>query len=167
MIADGKSVVMLGRIIEWKEHGVDVEVDLISKEIGMEECKGSDVVERTRLEKTRRANASAGRTAMSVRCGGMYLHRRTALTSSSRAREVCWWTSAPCKSDWKMLKSMTRYVKSHPRVLLQYKYLEPPLSVDATMDTDFAGCRRTRKFTNGSYTFHGTHLIKSWAPRGP
>ena len=27
-ITDEKSVVMLGRIIEWKEHGVDVEADL-------------------------------------------------------------------------------------------------------------------------------------------
>ena len=26
-ITDDKSVVMLGRIIEWKEHGVDVEAD--------------------------------------------------------------------------------------------------------------------------------------------
>ena len=46
---------MLGRIFEWKEHGVDVEADarhveLILKEMGMEECKGSDVVGRRRLD---------------------------------------------------------------------------------------------------------------------
>ena len=54
-IEDDKSVVMLGRIIEWKEHGVDVEADprhveLILMEMGMEECKGSDVVEITLLD---------------------------------------------------------------------------------------------------------------------
>ena len=68
--------------------------------------------------------------------------------------------SAP---DWKMLKSIARYVKSHPRVLLQYKYHEPPLRMDAIVDTDFARYRRTRKSTSGGYTTHGTHLIKSWA----
>ena len=31
------------------------------------------------------------------------------------------------------------------------------------MDTDFAGCRRTRKSTNGGCVMHGMHLIKSWA----
>ena len=50
-----KSVVMLGRIIEWKEHCVDVDADprhleLILKEMGLEECKGSNVVGRTRLD---------------------------------------------------------------------------------------------------------------------
>ena len=35
--------------------------------------------------------------------------------------------------------------------------------MDAIVDTDFAGCRRTRKSTNGGYVMHGTHLIKSWA----
>ena len=54
-IADDKSVVMLGRIIEWKEHGVDVEADqrhveLILKEMGMEECTGSDAAGRMRLD---------------------------------------------------------------------------------------------------------------------
>ena len=57
------------------------------------------------------------------------------------------------------MKSVARYVKSHPRVLLQYKYQEPPLGMDAIVDTDFAG---SRKSTNGGYVMHGTHLIKSW-----
>ena len=71
--------------------------------------------------------------------------------------------SEPCESDWKMLKSVARYVKSYPRLLLQHKYQEPPLSMDATVYTDFAGCRRTRKSTNDGYGMHGTHRIKSWA----
>ena len=44
-ITDDKSVVMLGRIIEWKEHGVDVEADprhdeLILKEMEMGGVQG-------------------------------------------------------------------------------------------------------------------------------
>ena len=46
---------MLGRITEWKVQGVGVEADprnveLIVKEMEMEECKGSDVVGRTWLD---------------------------------------------------------------------------------------------------------------------
>ena len=33
--------------------------------------------------------------------------------------EVCRWMSVPCESDWKMLKGIARYLRSHPRVLLQ------------------------------------------------
>ena len=61
-----------------------------------------------------------------------------------------------------MLKSMARCVKSHPRVLLQCKYQEPPLSMDAIVDTDFPRCTRTGKSTNG-----GTQLTKSWPARRP
>ena len=35
--------------------------------------------------------------------------------------------------------------------------------MDAIVDTDFAGYRRTRKSTNGGYVKHGTHIINSWA----
>ena len=61
-----------------------------------------------------------------------------------------------------MLKSIARYLRSHPRVLLQYKYQDPPHSMEAIVDTDFAGCRRARKSTNGGCVMHGMHLIKSW-----
>ena len=42
--------------------------------------------------------------------------------------------SAPCESDWKMLKSIARYLRSHPRVLPQYKYQDPPHSMEAIVD---------------------------------
>ena len=61
------------------------------------------------------------------------------------------------------LEDAEKRVKSYPRLLLQYKYQEPPLRKDAIVDTDFAACRRTRKSTNGGYGMHGTHYIKSWA----
>ena len=167
--ADDKSVVVLGRIIEWKEHGVDDEADprhveLILKEMGMEECKGSDVVGRTRLdddEEGKLLPQDARRfRSMAARCNFIAADR---IDVQFECKEVCRRMSAPCESDWKMLKSVARYVKSFPRLLLQYKYQEPPLTVDAIVYTDFAGCRRTRKSTNGGYVMHGIHRIKSWA----
>ena len=164
--ADDKSVVMLGRIIEWKEHRVDVEADprhveLILKEMGMEECKVSDLVGRTRLDDDEEGmllpqDARRFRF-MAARCDFIAADR---IDIQFECKEVCSRMSAPCASDWKMLK---KRVKSYPRLLLQYKYQEPPLSMDAIVYTDFAGCRRTRKSTNGGYVMHGTHHVKSWA----
>ena len=167
-ITEDKSVVMLGRIIEWKEHGVDVEADprhveLILKEMGMQECKGSDVVGRTRLddeEETDLLPQDARRfRPIAARCN--FLADRIDIQFA--CKEVCRRMSAPCESDWKMLKIIARYLRSHPRVLLQYKYQDPPHSMEAIVDTDFAGCRRTRKSMNGGCVMHGMHLIKSWA----
>ena len=164
-ITDDKSVVRLGRIIEWKEHGVDVEahprhVELTLKEVGMEECKGSDVVGRTPLddeEETKLLPQDARRfRSTAARCNFLAADRID-------IQFACRRMSAPCKSDWKMLKSIARHLRSHPRVLLQYKYQDPPHSMEAIVDTDFAGCRRTRKSTNGGCVMHGMHLIKSWA----
>ena len=166
--ADDKSVLVLGRNIEWKEHGVDVEADprhveLILKEMGLEECKGSAVVGRTRLdddEEGKLLPQDARRfRSMAARCNFIAADR---IDIQFECKEVCQRMSAPCESDWKMLKSVARYVKSYPRLLLQYKYQEPPLGTDAIVDTDFARCRRTRKSTNGCYVMLGTHHIKSW-----
>ncbi len=48
---DDKSTTILGRIVEWKSHGIDIEADprhteIILKEMDMESCKGSDVLGR-------------------------------------------------------------------------------------------------------------------------
>ena len=69
--------------------------------------------------------------------------------------------STPCEFDGKMLKSIAYNLRSHLFVLLQYKYQDPPLSMEAIVDTDFAGCRKTRKSTNGGCVMHGMRLIKS------
>ena len=71
--------------------------------------------------------------------------------------------SATCECNWKTLKSIARNLRSYPRVLLRYKFQEPPHFIWAIVGTDFAGCRRTRKSTNGSCVVHGMHLVKSWA----
>ncbi len=35
--------------------------------------------------------------------------------------------------------------------------------IDAYSDTDWAGCPKTRKSTNGGCLMVGSHLIKSWS----
>ena len=130
----------------------------------MEECKGSDVVGRTRLddeEETKLLPQDARRfRSIAARCNFLAADR---IDIQFACKEVCRGMSAPCESDWKMLKSIARYLRSHPRVMLQYKYQDPPPPMEAIVDTDFAGCRRTRKSTNGGCVMHGMHLIKSWA----
>ena len=38
-----------------------------------------------------------------------------------------------------------------------------PKRLEAIVDTDHAGCRRTRKSTNGGVLRHGMHTLKTWS----
>ena len=110
---------------------------MILKEMGMEECKGSDVVGRTRLddeEETELLPQDARRfRSIAARCNFLAADR---IDIQFACKEACRRMSAPCESDWKMLKSIARYLRSHPRVLLQYKYQDPPHSMEAIVVLD-------------------------------
>ena len=43
-----------------------------------------------------------------------------------------------------------------------YKFQETPCQLETFSDTDWAGCRRTRRSATVGYTVAGSHLIKMW-----
>ena len=55
-----------------------------------------------------------------------------------------------------------RYLKGRPRVKVWYKYQDEAQELITRSDTEWAGCRRTRRSTTGGYTSYGSHLLKSW-----
>ena len=71
--------------------------------------------------------------------------------------------SGPCTTDWMLLKKMARYLRSHPTMVNMFEYQPYPKCLDIRVDTDSAGCKRTRKSTDGGMAFLGKHLVKSWA----
>ena len=52
-----------------------------------------------------------------------------------------------------------------PRVKVWFRYQTPEeaASIIVFSDTDFAGCRETRKSTSGGVMMLGSHLVKSWS----
>ena len=65
-------------------------------------------------------------------------------------------------ADWEKVVGLVRYSLNRPRVRLWYKFQETPCQQEAFSDTDWAGCRRTRRSTTGGYTVAASHLIKMW-----
>ena len=49
------------------------------------------------------------------------------------------------------------------RALLWYRFQTSPTTIDGYTDSDWAGCRRTRRSTSGGCLRHGDHLIKTWS----
>ena len=65
--------------------------------------------------------------------------------------------SAPTLGDWDQLKKLGRYLVQHPRAYMEFAYQHSPDKITAVSDTDWAGCRRTRKSTSGGILRVGSH----------
>ena len=70
--------------------------------------------------------------------------------------------SEPTEHDWNKLVRLGRYLAGRPRVLLWYKHQQEPTCVEGHSDTDWAGCKRTRRSTTGGYLSYGSHVLKMW-----
>ncbi len=77
-------------------------------------------------------------------------------------RECARRMASPTMTDWNKLVRLIRYLKAKPRLVIWYKYQEDPRRIMTYTDSDWAGCRRTRRSTMGGVAMYGTHLIRSW-----
>ena len=57
--------------------------------------------------------------------------------------------SRPKTGDWIKLKRLARYLVGRERVVIVWAYQDSVSSVDVWVDSDYEGCRRTRKSTSG------------------
>ena len=78
-------------------------------------------------------------------------------------KELCRKMSNPDQGDWMKLKRLGRYLKSCPESIIKYDYQGAMDGIVAWTDSDFAGCKATRKSTGGGVMMLGNHLIKSWS----
>ena len=61
------------------------------------------------------------------------------------------------------LKRVLRYLKGAPRVIQTYLWEDLPADLTIYVDSNFAGCARTRKSTSGGVICWGTGVLKSWS----
>ena len=74
--------------------------------------------------------------------------------------------SAPTDQSLKALKRLGRYLGGRPRLVYTYRRQEID-TIDVYVDTDWAGCVRTRKSTSGGAVMLGKHTIKHWSSTQP
>ena len=60
------------------------------------------------------------------------------------------------------VKKISRYLKGRPRLVLRYRW-QKSQDISVYSDSDYAGCRKTRKSTSGGVILRGAHPIKSWS----
>ena len=78
-------------------------------------------------------------------------------------KEVARRMATPCEGDWLPLKRMARYLVGAPRAVQMFHWQSMPRNIDTFVDSDWAGCRSTRRSTSGGATRLGWHTVKTWS----
>eukprot|EP00973_Karenia_brevis_P092466 12412551-Karenia_brevis.AAC.1 len=71
--------------------------------------------------------------------------------------------ASPTEEDEVALKRVARYLIGRPRLVTRYLWEALPKCLKISVDSDFAGCHRTRKSTSGGIIQWGAQLLKAWS----
>ena len=172
---DAKEARALNRVITWHEDRVEYEADPRQAERLLDELGLSgdvtavatpgvkfsyqdhvtDVPLEGKLHTPFRGSAARGNYLSADRVDVQYA-----------AKEICRSMSAPTSLSWKALKRLGRFLSGKPRLVYVFRK-QTVDSIDIYVDTEWAGCARTRKSTSGGVVMLGRHTIKHWSSTQP
>ena len=98
--------------------------------------------------------------ALSARCNYLAQDRPDVAFA---AKELCRDFSAPTPESLSKLTRAIRYLKGCPRLVYCFPWQADPKCLTLCVDTDFAGCRITRRATSGGAALRGQHCIRHWS----
>ena len=78
------------------------------------------------------------------------------------AKELCRRMKEPSKLDRVALRRLVQYLAGSPRLVYMFAW-QAAADLQVFTDTDFAGCRASRRSTSGGCAMRGSHLVKHWA----
>jgi hypothetical protein len=170
--SDDKKITILGRELRWCEGGIEYEADrkhatMIIEAMGLDErSKGlSCPYDKTEQpedegEDMDKAEASEFR-ALAARANFLALDR---LDIQFAVKELCRSMSAPKQGNWGSLKRLARYLLERPRVIWNFTNDQgSSMTLEVYSDSDWAGCRKSRKSTSGGVIVLGGSVLKSWS----
>ena len=167
---DDKCMRILNRIVRWTDAGLRVEADprhveILIKEMGLGEAnavKTPGVKDRDKGEHGEqpldKAEASMYRSCV-ARANYLAQDRPDIAYA---VKEACRDMANPTTSSWEKVKRVVRYLKGEPRVVYEYNWQNHE-DISVYVDTDWAGCFKTRKSTSGGAIMRGGHLLKHWS----
>jgi hypothetical protein len=85
-------------------------------------------------------------------------------------KELCREFARPNRNSYGRLKRVGRYLVGKPRVVYRYDWGKPEddnSMLELYVDTDFAGCKETRRSTSGGHCFLNGSVVKSWSKTQP
>ena len=168
---DLKEITLLNRCITWHDDHISIEADprhaeLVLRELGLTtDSKGSTttgVKSSTDDDEDQELNKEEATMYRSISARMNYMCADRADLQFA-VKELCRDMSAPTTRSWGKLKRLGRYLKDNIRLEIIYKFQEEQSTIDLYADTDYAGCTRSRKSTNGGCAMRGAHCLRTWS----
>ena len=79
-------------------------------------------------------------------------------------KELCRAMANPTELDVKAMNSLVRFLKGLPRMVQRIPFEDrPPTVIEAFVDSDWAGCRKSRKSTSGGILYLGGVAVRAWS----
>ena len=173
--SDDKEVTLLNRKLSWSEVGLKYEADEkhvkeILKYFNLGEgSKGLDApsIRESAEEANEESEPLDARGVTEFRG----LAARANYLSLDRAdiqyatKEACREMAAPTYKSMSKFKRIARYLLSHPRVSVEFRACDSADDevINVYSDSDWAGCKKTRKSTSGGAMVASGGLVKTWS----
>ena len=79
-------------------------------------------------------------------------------------KELCRAMAKPTVGDAKAITRLYRFLKGVPRLVQKIPFSEyPPSIIEVYVDSDWAGCRKSRKSTSGGVLMFGGSAVRGWS----
>ena len=76
-------------------------------------------------------------------------------------KELCRAMSCPTETDAKAIARLCRFLKGLPRMVQRIPFEDrPPTVIEVYVDSDWAGCRKSRKSTSGGIIYFGCVAVR-------
>ena len=169
---DQKSIVILGRVLEWREEELWWEADPRHVERILEACGvsegNSSVVPGVRLQEEVGDEEGLEGEELTRFCS---VAARANFLAQDRpdiryaVKELCRDMAKPTRASWRKMKKLARYLKGQPRMVQKIKLGAEGMGdeVKVIVDSGWAGCSSTRRSTNGGCIMVGDVCFKSWS----
>ena len=169
---DDRELRALNRVISWDAHGISYQADprhcaILARDMGIKPAG--------RLPPTPGAKAQPGEDeadeplddrmkhlycSWSARANYLALDR---IDLAYASKELCRHFSNPRRSHLKGLLRLATYLQGARWLSYRYDWQPMDLPLQSFSDTDYAGCKKTRRSTSGGVVLRGSHLLKHWS----
>jgi hypothetical protein len=176
---DRREIDILGRRVRWREWGLTWEGDDRHQKLVMEHF-GSDETSKVLMkngykeDETKEEKEPQKHDLQECKAYRMLAARMNFMSQDNpaiqfAAKEVCRRMANPTAEDFVKAKRLARFIAGVVTVEWEYSWQEEQeaRTLRVFVDSDWAGCLKTRRSTNGGLAVLGRHPVRTWSTTQP